>query len=132
MRLRYLLSVLIVLLPLAAFAAKPIENLIDVPVAAAPDGTPLTLAEVRKAIVAGARSKGWKPVDVDENTIKASIVVRDRHRAEVSIPYSTSAYSIVYVSSENLDYDEKKQKIHRNYNRWVANLSNSIQIQLPY
>ena len=39
----------------------------------------------------------------------------------VDIVFDTSKYSITYKESSNLDY--KNHKIHRNYNRWVANLN---------
>lgn len=64
-----------------------------------------------------------------EARIKCSILVRGRHYAEVLIPYSSSAYSIHYSDSRVLDYDEKDQSIHRNYNKWVILLSQEIQSQ---
>jgi hypothetical protein len=33
------------------------------------------------------------------------------------------------VDSRQLDYNEKRQKIHRNYNGWVIKLSATIQQQ---
>jgi hypothetical protein len=48
----------------------------------------------------------------------------------VSIPFNGSSYSIVYVTSRELDADVKKNKIHRNYNKWVAVLDYEIARQL--
>lgn len=62
-----------------------------------------------------------------EALIKCSILIRGRHYAEVIIPYSSSAYSIYYSDSRVLDYDERAQRIHRNYNKWVILLSQAIQ-----
>lgn len=114
-------------LPVTANAAKPIENLIDMPIPAKVDGSQRTLEEVRKAIILGCKARGWTPVDDGEQAIRASILVRGKHYAEVAIPYTTTSYSIIYKSSRNLDYDENKQKIHRNYNGWVGKLSGTIQ-----
>ena len=59
--------------------------------------------------------------------MKCSILVRGKHYAEVKIPFSLTNYSILYSDSRVLDYNEKKQRIHRNYNNWVINLNASIQ-----
>jgi hypothetical protein len=110
-------------------AAKPIENLIDVAVPMHADGTFFSMDEVKEAIIAGCAKKGWIPVLAENGRFTASIQVRS-HTANIEIPYSEKAYSILYVSSTNLDYNEKKQKIHRNYNKWVILLSRAIQEDL--
>ena len=112
-----------------AWADAPIHNIADEPVPTRLDGTPRTLEEVKEAVVKGCQRKGWRPVLDGETQIKCTILVRGRHYAEVAIPYSAESYSIRYVTSRELDYNEKKQKIHKNYNRWVINLSAAIQQQ---
>jgi len=112
-----------------AWAAAPIHNIVDEAVPSRLDGTPRTLDEVKEAIVKGCQRKGWQPVLDGEAQIKCTILVRGRHYAEVAIPYTAENYSILYVTSRELDYNEKKQKIHKNYNRWVINLSAVIQQQ---
>ena len=110
-----------------ALAAKPIENLIDVRVPTNADGSSPSLEDVRNAIVSGCKKKRWIPVLDENNNITCSILVRSRHFAEVEIPYTADTYSILYKSSRELDYNEKKQRIHRNYNKWVILLSDAIQ-----
>ena len=110
-----------------AEAAKPIGNLIDVPVPTSLDGTYPSLDEVKRAIISGCKIKGWSPELIDQNKFKASIWVRDKHFAEIEIRFTDEKYSIIYLSSKNLDYNAKKQKIHRNYNKWVILLSQAIQ-----
>lgn len=112
-----------------AWAAKPIHNIVDEAVPSRLDGTPRTLEEVKEAIVAGCQRKGWQPALDGDTQIKCTILVRGKHYAEVAIPYTASSYSILYVDSRVLDYDEKRQRIHRNYNRWVIGLSATIQQQ---
>lgn len=112
-----------------AWADAPIHNIVDEAVPTRLDGTLRTLDEVKEAIVKGCQRKGWRPVLDGEAQIKCTILVRGRHYAEVVIPYSAESYSILYVTSRELDYNEKKQKIHKNYNRWVINLSAVIQQQ---
>ena len=52
------------------------------------------------------------------------------HVAIVDVTYDTSTYSIQYVDSTNLNYNESKGTIHKNYNGWIQNLENAIQREL--
>ena len=126
---RAFLSLVIALVPTLVLAAQPILNLKDVAVPVRPDGTAYTIDEVQAAIIGGCRVKGWTPKIEEPGRITASILVRNRHYAEVSITYTQAAYSIQYVTSRDLDYDEKTQEIHRNYNKWITLLSETIQRQ---
>lgn len=83
--------------------------------------------EVRQAITDAATSLGWVIAADYENEITAVIDVRT-HQATVSIPYSSRDYSILYKNSINLDHSG--DRIHRNYNRWVANLDQEIRRNL--
>ena len=120
------LTTLLFLVPAGADAAKPIMNMVDVAVPTRSDGSTYTAEEVQAVIIQGCHARGWSAVVDDAGLIRASITVRGRHFAEVEIPYDASAYSINYLSSNNLDYNEKKQRIHRNYNNWVVKLSGTI------
>ncbi|MFO1394638.1 MAG: hypothetical protein U1F09_12815 [Steroidobacteraceae bacterium] len=126
---RALLSVVLALVPALALAGQPILNLKDVAVPPRPDGTTYTVDEVQAAIIGGCRVKGWTPKIEAPGRITASILVRNKHYAEVSITFTQAAYSIQYVTSRDLDYDEKSQEIHRNYNKWITLLSEAIQRQ---
>lgn len=112
-----------------AWAASPILNFEDEAIPVKLDGSARSIEEVGQAIVAGCKVKGWAPVVVDDTTLKCSILVRGRHYAEVSIPYTESKYSILYSDSRVLDYDAERQRIHRNYNKWVILLQRAIQQQ---
>ena len=112
-----------------AWAAKPIMNIEDEAVPVKLDGSTRSADEVGKAIAAGCKAKGWTPVMVDDTQLKCSILVRGKHYAEVLIPFTESKYSILYSDSRVLDYDAERQRIHRNYNKWVILLSQTIQRQ---
>jgi len=114
------------LTPAVGCAAKPILNLHDVAIPAKVDGSSHTVEAVQAAIIRGCTERTWVPVVEGEGTIHASIAVRGKHFAEIDIPFSASSYSIIYVSSENLDYNAERQRIHRNYNNWIVKLSASI------
>ena len=86
---------------------------------------------IQRAIVNGAQFKGWRVVAIESNQIILDIYVR-AHYVKVAVDYSDSQYQIRYISSENLDYNEKKGSIHRSYNRWIAYLDQAIQMSLPY
>ena len=126
---QYILASLLLLVSSFAWGAKPIHNIVDESVPMMTDGSSATLEDVKKAIIAGCKRRGWKAVLGGDAQIKCSILVRGKHYAEVTIPYSESSYSILYSDSRVLDYNEKKQRIHRNYNGWVIKLSGTINQQ---
>ena len=133
MKLRiFILAALFLGVSANAWAAKPIENIVDKPVPAKLDGSGRQVEEVRDAIVNGCRAKGWTPVMDGDSQIKCSITVRGKHFVEVNIPFTESQYSILYSDSRVMDYDAEKQRIHRNYNRWIILLSDTIQRQFTY
>lgn len=93
------------------------------------NGQTLAEAQVRQAILAGAKEKGWIAREMSPGLITASLAVRS-HLAEVEIPYSGSSYSIIYKNSTNLDYNSKDQTIHNQYNNWVNYLRLAIDARL--
>lgn len=125
--LKSVLAIILIFSALPSFASAPIQDLIDVAVPVNVDGSAPNLEAVKLAIISACRKRGWSPVIAGTNQISASILVRSKFHAEVEIPYNAKSYSIKYKSSRELDYDEEKGKIHRNYNKWVAMLSASIQ-----
>lgn len=116
----------ILLLPASANAAKPILNMIDVAVPTKPDGSSYAPEDVRAMIIKGCVTRRWSAVMDGDGMIRATLNVKNKHVAEVEIPYTANVYSVIYVSSKNLDYDPERQRIHRNYNNWVLKLSRTI------
>ena len=116
---------LILLIASIAFVraeAARVENLEGLAIPSRTDGTPFSLEEVRTLIMKGCAEREWKPEYEGESVITCSILVRGRHFVKVEIPFSESDYSILYLDSEEMDYNAKKQTIHRKYNGWVNNL----------
>ncbi|MDR2695342.1 MAG: hypothetical protein LBC79_03060 [Deltaproteobacteria bacterium] len=92
-----------------------------------------TAKDMRAAIFNGCAEKNWRAIDVDANTIEATIVVRNKHTVVVSIPYTAASYSINYKSSTNMAYKSRSDgtfSINRSYNNWVRNLDEAIQRQV--
>lgn len=103
----------------------PIKNLESQPVP-----TNIKSADdVKKAIKMAGVSLGWVITENGSNTLKGVLNLRS-HQAVISIPYSIKEYSLIYKSSVNLDYDAEEKSIHNNYNGWIQNLNNNIQVQL--
>ncbi|MGI2259700.1 hypothetical protein [Shewanella sp. GXUN23E] len=97
---------------------QPVKNVQSAPVA-----FNLTTEQVKSAILQSGIDRGWVMKEITPGVIRGEIFIRSHH-AVVDIEYSDKSYSINYVSSDNLKYDEGK--IHRNYNRWVNNLDVDI------
>jgi hypothetical protein len=96
------------------------------------DGKPLTVEQVRKAIIAGGASKQWIASAQDGDKIRFTHT-RGRHTAVVDVAYSAKSYSIRYVDSTDLNYSAKESGgpiIHRTYNNWVSNLRVAIDAAL--
>jgi len=125
-RTAILLSVCSVLL-LTSCTTAPILQLDNALLPTKPDGKAYTQEEVQAAILRACNRRGWSGQVQGEGLILASIVVRT-HSAKVEIRYTNSTVSISYVDSSELNHSDGY--IHRNYNRWVANLYHTILIEL--
>lgn len=84
---------------------------------------------VYQAIKEAGQSLGWKITKIKPGVAEGKLYLRT-HLAIVRINYTSAAYSINYVRSENLDYDAEKKKIHTNYNGWIQNLEKAIDVRL--
>ena len=116
---------MIVALPRPALA-DPIQDFVDQPISAKANGENFTVAEVQGLIINACTKRKWVPRVVEPGKLSVSILVRNAHYAEVSIPFTGTIYSILYSTSRELDANEKKRKIHGNYNKWVASLNAEI------
>ena len=129
MRVSPFLAIALLLVTAVSNAATPIQDVIDAPVPIRPDGGRYSIEDVRAAIIKGSQTQLWTAEIAGDRTVRARLNVKNKHFATVEIPYSESSYSIVYISSENLDYNPTRRTIHRNYNKWVLQLSALIKKQ---
>ena len=103
------------LLPIAEVHGAPLQQ------------TPgATLDDVADAIWTAASSLGWKPERKAPNVIEATLHVRS-HVAVVRIEYDTRTFSIVTLSTENIQRDG--DLILSRYNGWIENLRRRICVQ---
>jgi uncharacterized protein (UPF0333 family) len=122
-----------------------IVNIENSPVIAASGGS-LSIEAVGNAIVAAGASKGypWTVSEKASGKLKLSTLVRGKHTVVVDVSFDTSAYSIRYSSSINMNYkrnctkpgkkDQSESKctevIHPYYNTWVQELKQAIDAEL--
>jgi len=89
-----------------------------------------SLKQVETAIKKGALRKNWSVKKVKEGLLTATINVRGKHIAVVSIPYTEKGYKIDYKTSQGLSYDATANTIHKNYNKWITSLERNINYEL--
>ena len=126
----------------AVLASETIRNIPRTPHFASPT-TPIE--SIAAAIKLAAGDYQWRILEEQEGELLASVFVRQKHRATVRIGFDEASYWIDYVDSENLDFSPndrrlvtsknrgvviKGPRIHRNYNRWVANLARQIEVRM--
>lgn len=81
-----------------------------------------------RAIVTALMERQWVVQSARPGMIKAAITVRDKHHAEIDIPYTPTSFEMDYRDSRGLDY--KDGRIHGTYNRWINYLRDDVIKQL--
>ncbi len=105
----------------------PVQNVNNAPINAS--NASYDLSEVTKAIQRAGSGLGWQMKEQTPGHMVGSLHLRT-HVAVVDITYTLDEYSINYKSSSNLKYDPGNNTIHKNYNGWIQNLTNAINVQL--
>lgn len=114
--------------PLVLAAAE----LIDPPPVVVPEG--VSEKELVKQIKKAFVGRNWTIEKEEKGSIKATLYLRS-HIARVAADYSADEVTLTYLSSENLNFKEKKGKrfIHKNYLTWIQNvrtdLNKNLQLQ---
>lgn len=118
-----------VALPQAAIAAAELVDPQPIPVPANIKQDNL-VKHIKRALI----GRGWTVEKESAGTINAVLHLRS-HVARVALNYSDKEVALVYLSSENLGYKEKKGKryIHKNYLTWANNvlldINKSLQLE---
>jgi len=133
MRFHFILArfalALLVVAPLSARA--PIVN-ITKQTWVRPDDKPLTLGQVKAAIIRGGLQRNWMAESAKENSLVLHLTVR-KHQVWVDVAFTEKDFSITYLRSENMDYEKDAsglETIHSKYNNWIRNLVLDIQKEL--
>ncbi|MHC8389788.1 hypothetical protein ACYZTM_17520 [Pseudomonas sp. MDT2-39-1] len=93
-----------------------------------PGDKDMTDNRMSRAIVTALIERQWVVQSARPGMIKAAITVRDRHHAEIDIPYTSTSFEMDYRDSRGLDY--KNGRIHDTYNRWINYLRDDVVMQL--
>ena len=119
---------LLVLVLAGCRAGGQVYEVKDAPIQTA-SGKELTLEQVQKAIIDAGIKQTWimTPVKLGEMLGEYNV---QSHQIQVTIPYTTKNYSILYKDSSNLRYDAAKRTIHVNYQKWIERLDNEIKARL--
>lgn len=124
MSLRVVLFALLALIALP-FEAQAAKELVDPDPVAVPKGLSMDTvsADIKRALI----GRGWIVSNEAPGRIDATLHLRS-HVARVAIEFDQTAVRLSYVSSDNLDYREKKGKryIHKNYLSWVGNVLSDL------
>jgi len=105
--------------------SAPVYNVTDATYTSTEPG--VTQQDIARAIETAGRSLGWIMKEKEPGHILGTLHLRT-HTAVVDIYYDRTKYSITYKDSTDLDYDGTN--IHRNYNGWIQNLANAINVQV--
>jgi hypothetical protein len=110
----------ITLLLVACSSLQPIQNFSDQYVP-----TNFTMSQIKTSIQTAIVRSHWHSQAVRPGLIVATLKTHGT-TSVVNIAYDTKSYSINYKSSVGLD--KEGNRIHKNYNRWLANLNTQIQL----
>ena len=92
-----------------------------------PLNTPSDMKALEKSIIVSLANFNWYVTEKEDGMIYARYSKSDNLIiAEIGVEYSEEGYSIYYRDSKNLDADLDRMMIHKNYNRWIANLNKTI------
>lgn len=93
---------------------------------------PVKLEDIKKGIMRAAVQRGYQVKGDAGNKVRLLLDKPGKYQLTIDVIYSMKSYSIKYVSSEGLDYREDggQGMIHRNYDRWMKFLVQSINKEL--
>jgi hypothetical protein len=110
-------------------STKPIINLQNEPIYTQEITEKLSSKDIERAIIQAGSNLGWDGKLIEPGLVEATFA-RGNYDAIVDISYTEQNFNITYKDSHNLKYNDGK--IHKNYNRWVANLSKNIKEQVQF
>lgn len=136
--------------PAMARASVPIVNHENIEIPASRSG-PSDRQRVQQAIVTAGTKHNWSVRPAGDGEMEASLLVRGKHTVVVSVRYTATQFSLIYKSSINMNFDARDDQsttpltqnrwvtdlqrngqpvIHPNYNKWVNDLKQAIQLEL--
>lgn len=74
-------------------------------------------AQLRDAIIASGKERGWTVKSINSNTIQGVITAKGGISATTNVTYGSGKYQFKLVKSTGLS--QKGDTIHRRYNNWI-------------
>lgn len=91
---------------------------------------PINTDVLKQSILKSLMTYNWEVTYAEDGQINARYSKSENTIvADIEIIYNEETYEISYIDSKNLDVDLEKMSIHRNYNRWIANLNKTIYME---
>lgn len=85
----------------------------------------VSTSELREAIIASGKERGWTLKNINSNTIQGTIVQKGGITATTDVTYGPGQYKFKLIKSSGLS--QKGDVIHRRYNNWINFWDNGIQ-----
>lgn len=86
---------------------------------------PIDMERFEDVATKGARKHGWKVLGKEPGVIRLRLEKKSWW-VEMNICYWEDEYWYEYQDSENLKANPAKNRIHKNYRRWIANIEKRI------
>ncbi|MBU6420580.1 MAG: hypothetical protein KGL98_06635 [Gammaproteobacteria bacterium] len=128
MKTAMLISCLLLVLSLTACIPIPLQNYDNVP-ALGFQNQSLNVKQIERGIYNGSYMQAWSTVTVAPGHIVATHIETPR-KVVVDIFFDAHSYSIHYKSSQDMDFNPGTGTINPRYNRWTADLRDSINTAL--
>ena len=126
--MRKLMTLGSLLVVLAIAACNHATDIYNVELSSYNATAPLDAQSAETAIKRAGSKIGWQMDTIRPGLIRGTLNVR-KHLAVIDISYDSEGFSIEYVDSENLQYDEDAQVIHKSYNKWIGILERRIRAE---
>jgi hypothetical protein len=94
---------------------------------------PNATQETHAAILKAAQQREWLVVSNTPAVIRLNLNVRNQHSLTIDVKIKGNSVDVVYVSSENLNYEKREngqELIHPKYRTWVSNLLKSARVSV--
>jgi hypothetical protein len=121
-----MIPVILIVVSCTSFTAAPFEPEVEGYYLTAPIDKDKLVSAIKISLI----HLNWFIYDANENAIQAKYVKSGGNvQSKIEIRFDNNGYSIHYIDSKGLDCDKERMLIHKNYNRWIANLNKNIYVR---
>ena len=121
----FAVTILSFLLAACSAVKGPVDDVISQPVPSSIHNPQL----VKELIMSSGIKLGWIFKEVDSSTLEGTLFMR-KYVARITIPYSSTEYSLIFKTSEQLRYDAEEDAVYTTDYTWMDALDQAIQKRL--